>query len=93
MEQEIWERINSLIKEKNLTQSSLSAICGFNQRRIQNLSAANRLPDAVEIVAIAKALETTAEYLVTGQYSAIQYTDVYKQKYDKLVSDIKALIP
>lgn len=64
---ELWERINALIKEKNTTQTALSVDCGFNPRRIQNLSGGNRLPDAIEITKIAEALGTTVEYLVTGQ--------------------------
>lgn len=64
---EIWNRINALIKEKNTTQNSLSVVCGFNSRRIQNLSGANRLPDAIEITKIAEALNVSVEYLVTGR--------------------------
>lgn len=64
---EIWERINLLIKEKNTTQNAVSVDCGFNPRRIQNLSAGNRLPDAIEITKIAQALGTSVEYLVTGE--------------------------
>ena len=63
---ELWNRINSLIKDKGTTQIALSVQCEFNARRIQNLSGANRLPDAVEITKIAEALGTTVEYLVTG---------------------------
>ena len=64
---EIWERINLLIKENNTTQNAVSVGCGFNPRRIQNLSAGNRLPDAIEITKIAQALGTSVEYLVTGE--------------------------
>ena len=67
---EIWNRINALIKEKNTTQNAISIDCGFNPRRIQNLSGGNRLPDAIEITKIAEALGTTVEYLVTGQSTA-----------------------
>lgn len=66
---ELWERINALIKEKNTTQTALSVDCGFNPRRIQNLSGGNRLPDAIEITKIAQALDTTVEYLTTGEKS------------------------
>ena len=64
-----WDRLNSLIKEKGFTQNSLSEYCGFNSRRIQNLSAGNRIPDVFEAVKIAQALGTTVEYLVTGENS------------------------
>lgn len=67
-----WDRVNSLIKTKNLTQSSLSTQCGFNPRRLQNLSGGNRLPDCFEAVEIAKVLGTTVEYLVTGELSESQ---------------------
>lgn len=82
--QEIWNRINTLIKSQGLTQSSLSDKCGFNQRRIQNLSAANRLPDAIEITLIAKALNTTVEYLVTGERTS----DAKLQEVKKLLTAI-----
>jgi len=62
-----WERLNSLIKQSNKTQAELSKDCGFDSpRRLQNLSAGNRLPDCEECVKIAKALNTTVEFLVTG---------------------------
>lgn len=62
-----WERLNSLIKTSNTTQNAVSVQCGFNPRRLQNLSAGNRLPDCFEAVLIAKALNTSVEYLVTGE--------------------------
>lgn len=64
-----WQRLNSLIKQKNTTQNAISVQCGFNPRRLQNLSAGSRLPDCREAVKIAQALNTTVEYLVTGQDS------------------------
>ncbi|MGL4524726.1 MAG: helix-turn-helix domain-containing protein [Spirochaetia bacterium] len=66
----VWQRINSLIKAQNKTQAGLSMNCGFTERRISSLSTANRLPDALEIVLIARALGTTVEYLVTGTESS-----------------------
>jgi len=66
MDTSFWDRVNALIKQLNKTQSGVSAECGFNPRRIQNLSGANRAPDAFEAYKIAQALHTTVEYLVTG---------------------------
>lgn len=65
---EFWDRINRLIKETGRTQPSLSAECGFSERRINNLSAANRSPSVDEAVKIASALGTTVEYLATGSH-------------------------
>lgn len=77
--EQFWERTNKLIKENKYTQRTLSTTCGFNDRRIQNLSAGNKLPDAFEVVAIAKALNTTVEYLVTGN----------QPQQEKSINDIK----
>ena len=64
---DFWKRTNSLIKLHNKTQRSLALECGFTERRIETLSSNNRSPDIIEAVSIAKALNTTVEYLVTGQ--------------------------
>lgn len=61
-----WTRVNSRIKQLNTTQQQVSIDCGMNSRRLQNLSAGGRIPDAFEIVKIASVLNTTSEYLVTG---------------------------
>lgn len=65
--EKFWERLNFLIKKSNTTQNAISVQCGFNPRRLQNLSSGSRLPDCFEAVLIAKALNTTVEYLVTGE--------------------------
>lgn len=64
---DFWIRTNALIKQQNKTQRGLSIECGFSDRKIENQSSNDRIPDAVEAVAIAKALNTTVEYLVTGE--------------------------
>lgn len=64
--EQFWERLNSLIKKSNTTQNAVSVQCGLNPRRLQNLSAGNRVPDCFEAVKIAKVLNTSVEYLVTG---------------------------
>ena len=64
---DFWKRTNSLIKLLNKTQRSLALECGFTERRIETLSSNNRSPDIIEAVKIAHALNTTVEYLVTGE--------------------------
>lgn len=87
---EIWERINLLIKEKNTTQNAVSVDCGFNPRRIQNLSAGNRLPDAIEITKIAQALGTSVEYLVTGSDNS-PYMEENAQLKDRIQKAVEIL--
>lgn len=64
---EFWLRTNTLIKLLNKTQRGLALECGFTERRIETLSSNSRSPDVIEAVRIAKALNTTVEYLVTGE--------------------------
>lgn len=64
--EQFWERINFLIRKSNTTQNAVSVQCGLNPRRLQNLSAGKRAPDCFEAVKIARALNTSVEYLVTG---------------------------
>lgn len=80
---DFWYRVNQLIKSKNTTQAGLSLDCGFNQRRIQNLSASSRAPDVFEAYKIAQALDVSVEYLVTGKE-----TDGKKQ----FIEDLKNFI-
>lgn len=87
--EQFWERLNSLIKKSNTTQNALSIQCGLNPRRLQNLSAGLRLPDCFEAVKIAKALNTSVEFLVTGELNETErkLSDVK----DKLVNIAKNL--
>ena len=83
---EFWGRVNALIKKKNVTQVSLSISCGFNARRIQNLSGSDRWPDAVEAFKIAQILGTSVEYLVTGEESNLLF-----EKINRLERQIEAI--
>lgn len=78
MPNQFWNNVNLLIKQQNKTQASVSLECGFNQRRIQNLSSASRFPDADEAVKIAQALGTTVEYLVTGKQPQQDHRETQK---------------
>lgn len=62
-----WQNVNNLIKLKNKTQNGVSVECGFNPRRIQNLSSTNRMPDVIEAKKIADVLGVSIEYLITGK--------------------------
>lgn len=78
---EFWLRTNTLIKLLNKTQRGLALECGFTERRIETLSSNSRSPDVIEAVKIAKALNTTVEYLVTGEE---------ENKAEKELNDLKA---
>lgn len=89
-ETSFWQRVNALIKKQNTTQNELSVSCGFNSRRIQNLSSGNRLPDAFEAVKIAQALDVSVEYLVTGTSTddSVIKLDFVKKELENLLTKI-----
>lgn len=83
---EFWERLNALIKERKTTQEWVASQSNIKYQTFRNWSARHIIPDAIQSVAIAKALGTTVEYLVTGES-----TDPYKARYDNLVEAIRNL--
>ena len=83
-----WMNVNFLIKTQNKTQRSLALECGFTERRIESLSSNNRSPDVIEAVKIAKALNTTVEYLVTGEKYELSEIEKKKLK-DELIQTLE----
>ena len=69
MNTQFWQKVNNLIKSQNKTQQGVSIDCGFNPRRIQNLSSTNRLPDVIEAKKIADVLGVSLESLVSDEKS------------------------
>lgn len=67
--EDFWRRVKDLIKSQNTTQEWVanSANVSFNNLKQQIFH--NRIPVADEAVRIAKALNTSVEYLVTGEES------------------------
>ena len=61
-----WNNVKTLLDIRNLTQKELSALSDINLGTLKNQICRNVIPDAVEAVKIAKALNTTVEFLVTG---------------------------
>jgi hypothetical protein len=62
----IWGNVKTAIKREKTTQKRLVVQIGESLGNFQQQIHHNRVPDAVEIYNIAKALHTTVEYLVTG---------------------------
>ena len=81
---DFWNNVKALLKAQNKTQRMFSCECGFAERRIENLITTNRSPDIIEAFKIAKALNTSVEFLVTGE-------DQYKCK-DELSQFKKSIL-
>lgn len=80
-----WRNVNKLIKSQNTTQEAIAKTCAINFGTFKNRSSKKIVPDAIEAYKIAQALNTTVEYLVTGEDSS-----PYKRELDRLKA---AIIP
>lgn len=62
-----WERVKELIKRNSTTQEWLASQCDVSLGMVKSWIFNKRLPDAAQAVRIAKALQTSVEYLVSGE--------------------------
>ena len=82
---DFYERVKRLVKDNtNTTLRAFIESFGINYDSYNGQKRYNNLPRADEAVKIAQALNTTVEYLVTGQDS-----NPYKTKLDELEAKIK----
>lgn len=65
---EFWKRVNALIKSRKTKQEDVANSCGINYQTFRGWVVHKTYPNAKQSVLIAKALDTTVEYLVTGHY-------------------------
>ena len=84
---EFWQRVKEFIKSQKLTQERLCKSCDISLATFVSWIHNDRLPDLDSAIKIAKFLNTSAEYLVTGKDD-----NIYKQKYENIKSDIDAFI-
>ena len=76
-----WERVDTLLVDKNITRKALARDAGFDVSNIGKGISNNNIPAADTAVKIAKILDTSVEYLVTGVISS---PDLPKQNLDNL---------
>lgn len=84
---DFYENVKQLVKTNNLTLRSFIESLGINYDSYNSCKKYNNLPRADEAVKIAQALNTTVEYLVTGEETnkAQQELDTLKQKLKELI--------
>lgn len=73
---DFYENVKKLVKNNNLTLRSFIESLGINYDTYNGQKRLNNLPRADEALKIAKALNTTVEYLVTGIEPEITKQDV-----------------
>lgn len=81
-----YERVKELLKQKDLTLVETLHKLDINLDAYKSCKRYGNLPRADEVFLIAQELNTTVEYLVTGEQSP------EKEKADKLVKDIQDLL-
>lgn len=74
-----------------MTQSQLADASGLNYRQITSWINKDILPDAAQSVAIAKALGTTVEYLVTGEEIPQQTMESHIDAIKQILDGVKVL--
>lgn len=86
-----WERVKELIKINSTTQEWLAGQCDVSLGMVKSWIFNKRLPDAAQAVRIAKALQTSVEYLVTGEDTnpLAQENAMLKEKIKRAVSDLQ----
>lgn len=82
------ERIDTLLAHQKKKRSSLyEAVPEINSHSIYDWTRRNTVPAADVAVKIAEFLNTSVEFLVTGEEK-----NIYKKKYDTLLADIENFI-
>lgn len=84
MDSNFWQRVDFLLEKNNLSRKELAASAKFDVSNIGKGIKDGNIPAADTAVRIAKFLNTTVEYLVTGSYSddkvhaQIEIDELYK---------------
>lgn len=69
---QFWKNVKDELEYNLLSQKELSESINLSYNTLQSWITKDRLPDAENAVKIAKKLNTTVEYLVTGEKIRIQ---------------------
>ena len=84
-----WNKVKEELEFKLMSQKELAATTEISYNTIQSWITKDRLPDAADSVKIAKALDVSVEYLVTGLETTLQVqTD---SELNTLLHDIRHL--
>lgn len=83
-----WKNIKVLLKNNNLTQKKLAEFCEISFGTLQGWIAKSIVPDVFSAVKIAKALNTSVEYLVTGEEPAIDKKKIIAEYLTEQLSEL-----
>ena len=86
-----WERVDEELEYKGMNRKSLATAVGFNLGNIGKGIQLGSSPSADTAVKIAKVLNVSVEYLVTGQDSSLQKENLDLHRYREYSSFINQL--
>lgn len=86
-----WERVDEELEYKGMNRKTLATEVGFNLGNIGKGIQLGSSPSADTAVKIARVLNVSVEYLVTGQDSSFKKENLDLQKYRKYSSFISQL--
>ena len=87
-----WNRIRTLIKQSPYTQNSLSETIGLNPKSLSVMMAKGNVPGAFQTYKIAKLLNTSVEYLLTGEENSVKPdTSELEKTLNRALSQLKNL--
>jgi len=84
---EFWQRVKKLLKSQKLTQDQLCKSCNISLATFVSWIHNERLPDLTSAIKIAKALNTSVEFLVFGNAPTF-LKDKSKEKAIELAQEI-----
>ena len=77
-------RLTEKMKEKNITQADLCRLTGLSTSMVSYYCAGRRVPSMPTVIKIAKALNTTVEYLANGTSMYDNQSDTYSISENKI---------
>lgn len=91
-----WERVDELLEKKEINRKTLAAEAHFDASNITKGIKNANIPAADTAVKIARILNVSVEYLVTGAHSADEKDSLSEQfrllkKYSTLISSMERL--
>lgn len=76
--EKIGERLLVLLKEKHITQKDLAAMVGVSESALSRYIKNEREPKIEVLANLATALDTTVDYLVTGNKAKTNFDEIYR---------------
>lgn len=87
---DFWKRVNLLIKSNGTKQQVVAESCNIPYQTLRGWVTRHCYPDALQTYKIAKLLNTSVEYLITGQESSPSAAELsnLKQKIRELAASL-----